>query len=359
MAKATTHSPCRISTIDVAKGLGILLVVFAHVNYINPPNAYIYSFHMPLFFIISGVVFNASKYHSFFKFAIQKTKALLFPYFLFSLLSIFLRYGLAILSQDNLHIRDFLKHFLQIFIAQHSGTMDFNTPLWFVPCLFVTEILSYFILKVRNRYVQVSVSVICAIIGWFTQSSYSIIDFSFLPWNFGIAMLGQLFFVMGNYLRAFVYSLDRRDLTKIQFTGIAIATIAIGTVLYFLSNLNGQISMGSRHVNNIFLFVLNGCLGTFMVLFLARMMRWSKFLTFCGMNSFYIMATHRLIQYLLELSLIYIIGCNYEYTGIVWKDSIIMFIAVMIAEMVFVVAYQLIKKMIGEKKNGRTVRNPK
>lgn len=60
----------RIDALDTAKGLGILLVVFGHAwrgNYaaglgISDPvfesvDRAIYSFHMPLFFFLSGLLF--------------------------------------------------------------------------------------------------------------------------------------------------------------------------------------------------------------------------------------------------------------------------------------------------------------
>lgn len=41
---------------DIAKGLGIILMVAAHANI--PAKSFIYLFHMPLFFIISGYFFK-------------------------------------------------------------------------------------------------------------------------------------------------------------------------------------------------------------------------------------------------------------------------------------------------------------
>ena len=49
----------RIKFIDYSKGLGILFVVFGHVYCAsNIVTNWIYSFHMPLFFIISGFLLN-------------------------------------------------------------------------------------------------------------------------------------------------------------------------------------------------------------------------------------------------------------------------------------------------------------
>ena len=48
-------------SIDIAKGIGILLVVFGHLT-VGKQNVYsfIYSFHMPLFFLLSGL-FSSNK----------------------------------------------------------------------------------------------------------------------------------------------------------------------------------------------------------------------------------------------------------------------------------------------------------
>lgn len=54
----------RIEALDVAKGIGIILVIIGHLSssYLHD---WIYSFHMPLFFIISGICFKTEKYPSF------------------------------------------------------------------------------------------------------------------------------------------------------------------------------------------------------------------------------------------------------------------------------------------------------
>lgn len=55
----------RYDFLDVAKGIGILLVVIAHINYTPSLITIIYSFHMPIFFFFSGMVFNRNKYSDF------------------------------------------------------------------------------------------------------------------------------------------------------------------------------------------------------------------------------------------------------------------------------------------------------
>lgn len=52
----------RLPWIDALKGFGIMLVVFAHYSLPVALDTYIFSFHMPLFFFISGFLLNFVKY---------------------------------------------------------------------------------------------------------------------------------------------------------------------------------------------------------------------------------------------------------------------------------------------------------
>lgn len=91
-----THNDQRISWLDVARALGIFLVVFGHVERglqtagILDPEVWgkvdfmIYTFHMPLFFFLSGMnVMRSRERPGFFH---KRVKAIMVPYFVFSLL---------------------------------------------------------------------------------------------------------------------------------------------------------------------------------------------------------------------------------------------------------------------------------
>lgn len=49
----------RILWVDAAKGIGIAMVVFSHLTEPGQGSrTFVFSFHMPLFFFLSGVVFS-------------------------------------------------------------------------------------------------------------------------------------------------------------------------------------------------------------------------------------------------------------------------------------------------------------
>lgn len=75
----------RIEWIDVLKGIAIIFVFMGHqVGRTNGdvPKAigvWIYSFHIPLFFFLSGVTFSIDKYKNFLHFFWTKCKTILLP----------------------------------------------------------------------------------------------------------------------------------------------------------------------------------------------------------------------------------------------------------------------------------------
>lgn len=145
----------RIEWIDSTRGIAILLVVVGHVvggytgNYGMPQYQriidmivdVIYTFHMPLFFMISGYVFGLKKYNwsmgNYVAYVNKKAKTLLIPYFLFSALQILIKLPLqgkiaSVLSWKNIlllpiiPIDQFWFIYVLFFIFCLSGFMDWK-----------------------------------------------------------------------------------------------------------------------------------------------------------------------------------------------------------------------------------------
>lgn len=132
----------RIEYIDIAKGLGMILVVIGHcINGKNFPGTWINSFHMPLFFILSGLCFSEKRYPTFLPFLKKRIKTLLLPCIYFSVL-------VTILS--TLTGGKFTFHKL----------IDDTLPgaLWFVLILFLTEVLYYFTQKQCKKKIYTLIS---------------------------------------------------------------------------------------------------------------------------------------------------------------------------------------------------------
>ena len=129
----------RIDFIDVAKFLGVILVIFAH----SLPGEtiavkYIFTFHMPLFFFINGMTMRFKKDENFGAFLWKRIKSYIFPMIF---LGVIIAISTIILS--NLRGAPVDKeYFLRTFIETIGEKRMF--AIWFLAALFCTDILFYF-----------------------------------------------------------------------------------------------------------------------------------------------------------------------------------------------------------------------
>lgn len=131
---------------DAVKALAILFVVFGHcIQYISGTDfwenriyQFIYSFHMPLFFMLSGFFFVGQQDKPAKDFIIRKTRTLLLPCLMWATLS---AVGCLVMTGD---IRAF---FLKI--IQPAGW-----PFWFLKGLFVVQIAAWASLFIARKITQ-------------------------------------------------------------------------------------------------------------------------------------------------------------------------------------------------------------
>ena len=136
--------PIRLAAVDAAKAIGILLVVLGHVP--GTPaaaGALIYSFHMPLFFLLSGCLLTADRAQAPLGQALPRlARTLLLPYLFFFTVS--LLYWLA-----TRHLGERAAKFAGVtpadalagLAAGTSTALFVNPALWFLPCLFLCGLL--------------------------------------------------------------------------------------------------------------------------------------------------------------------------------------------------------------------------
>ncbi len=154
--------------IFLAKGIGILLVVIGHY-YSNTAPAYwngvvdiIYKFHMPLFFILSGLLFNPTKY-SYHQLILNKLKRLLYPFVSIALIFFLIKYSAA-------HFVD-LDHpvsWSSIVNLALNPVHSYMPLLWFVYTLFFMFLIYPLLLKIfRNNILIISILIIINSLGSF------------------------------------------------------------------------------------------------------------------------------------------------------------------------------------------------
>ena len=98
--KENALSKKRLDYLDLAKGIGILIVMLGHFPVDGEPHIsrqlydFIFSFHMPLFFIITGIIFGYNRKwekQTFKELFIKKLKTIIYPYFTLSAVALILQ----------------------------------------------------------------------------------------------------------------------------------------------------------------------------------------------------------------------------------------------------------------------------
>lgn len=310
----------RVDYLDMLKCLGMFIVVSGHIHpnygWFSLP---LHSFVIPLYFFLSGITFKRSKFKNVGELIKRRAKTLLLPYVMFSVLTwaVWALYNTVLHNNVNLWMP-----LLQTVIAQGSGGyLVHNVPLWFVTCLFVVEILYYFIDKLPE-WANITICLVCAVIGHFMVNGGYIEYFTLLPWNFESAMSAILFYCAGNILTKHV-SLNKLQETTLQHKLIScIAIIVLTLVLINTAHYNKHITLGSNSLGrNTLLFYLNAFMGitsvTLFSILVCAIPRKSKIFSqvinyclFFGKNSFYIMATHIPVKGILMVIISLIIKKN-------------------------------------------------
>ena len=142
----------RLKWIDLSKGIGMMLVVIGHTGiYHSFPFFYnwIYSFHMPLFYFISGFLYNSNKYSNNVKRFLQhRWKSLGIPYITLNCAVYILLKTLDIPSIN----------------APHSSTIVIGVlAMYFIRVLLITELWFIFLqvlLRSKTRILIASLVII-------------------------------------------------------------------------------------------------------------------------------------------------------------------------------------------------------
>lgn len=169
-------------TFDIMKGIGILLMLFCHYKpEYQWPHQFIYSFHMPLFFIVAGY-FSKPLKDSVWEGIKKNAKRLLLPFIVTQLLIIAWG-GVQTLVEHDLSF--VIKHGLSLLwggadLINSKWGMIYVGPIWFLPALFWGKTLFEIISKKLNSWkllaVCVSISIASIFLHRFVNSPWCIIQ---------------------------------------------------------------------------------------------------------------------------------------------------------------------------------------
>ena len=253
----------RIEYIDIAKGIGIALVIVGHVvwggNYpmkgAESISNFIYSFHMPLFFIISGLCIKDSKNIA--KPVLKKmARAYLLPYAIWSVLY------LAVFQLDALmgHQPSIISFNNDLF--DHAISDCGLAPLWFLLALFVSEAIGGG--GIMCLVVLAGISIGCSY--WYE----SIDEISILSrnWIMGTLRIAPTTFyvLLGYLIKEPIKRGSQPNSAKKWITIAIMAAIQIALCWWWNESIDVQLfSLG-----NPWLYFIKGVNGSLLIVFIAQ-----------------------------------------------------------------------------------------
>lgn len=274
----------RVLCYDIAKGIGIILVIICHIESIPLGiRSYLVTFHMPVFFVISGMLMHLT--HEAKRPAkeliLRKLKHILLPYFIFSLLFPFIN----IFYYNHIGIADPAALFRAEMIM--GVTMTGISVLWFLPALFFSELIVLVLIKNTKRPAVELITVILTASLWPVTILVPIMSLV------SRRVIFCSIFVLIGYLIYPAASFFRKR-AAISF-GISAALFII---LYFTGRANDIVDLHYIKLGNIPLYFFNALIGSVALLLLSMVTEKTALpfltvpLSFFGKHSLFIMITH-------------------------------------------------------------------
>lgn len=272
----------RENWIDALKGVGIVLMVVGHADSPVRIEKMIYGFHMPLFFIIAGYLYEETKWNNkgLKELVRKRFRSYIIPYFVFGCCNLILNFGVEVLLYKNSFkggIVLLIEHtFWLLYSYGLADKMPNCTPLWFLPCIFLCTVFFFFLAKVNNIIIKSSIYIGCLLIELILMKY---VAFQ-LPWHIDVALLGVIFMQVG-------LSLKTIGVEKIRwYVVIVLAGLAI-----ILINLNIKVDMNTNCIGNPILFFVGAILAVTVMMKLANYkIINNEILVYLGKNTIVIMA---------------------------------------------------------------------
>ena len=265
----------RIGYIDIAKGLGILVIVLAHndlAGYHPTLHKFIYAFHIPLFFFLSGMFFRPGR--SFGDTLKRRFNTLMKPYF-FALFIIYL--GEA--AFDNMSFQNIAGRVAKSLYA--TGHYIDWVQLWFIPHLFAASLFAWVAwralfgrikmdwLRWALMFAMLSAGVLTMPYFWPFTAPIIGKEFFGLPFSLDLVFASGFFFLIG-------YEVNQRPLEKF-FASPFVLLLTFGGLLTLVLFLQPELDFNTRKYPSLWINTLEALLGIAMILSLARNLeKWSE-----------------------------------------------------------------------------------
>lgn len=284
----------RIHWIDIAKAIGIYVIVLGHMLQGHGILRQIaYAFSVPLFFILVGFTYKYKENRK--GFYVDKFKRIMVPYYVFAIISILIFSILgkvaSTVSNDYATTAIIPNLIGMLYGNTRTGYMKWNSPLWFLPCLFLTYVFMDFfesIILYRWRVGQkarIVVTCISMLIAAVVNTYFKSVK---LPFQMETAILMFSYAEIGILIKGILASAADKTLRNI------FCVIVMGATGISISYINGYTDAAtSIYGRSIILYILGSMALSYSVLLISVITKENKVLEFVGKNTLPILLMHK------------------------------------------------------------------
>ena len=237
----------RIVYLDIAKGIGIILMVMGHSFIGRVFDILLHGFHMPLFFFVSGLLFTCKADKRWLEVFLGKCRTILIPYAFFGLLT----YGIwAALNGGRVSGAKLLNPLWHL-LWYNSAGLVISGEFWFLSAMFFASLCFDGLFRfVGKPLLRAGILILLALCGSLFRWKFKME----LPWSLLSAMVGAGFMGIAFFLRR---NAEKggffRRIFQLRWYEIVILTLIYGV----LSWVNGPVNMRKSIYSIVPLFWLN------------------------------------------------------------------------------------------------------
>lgn len=255
----------RVEYIDVLRAIAIILVIIGHIPYpgfSTTLHKWIYAFHIPLFFFVSGMSLCFTNYS---KLSLKAN----FRKRFFRIYSPYLIWGIA-LALPNITIETILK---LLYGTHQSIASVSNSSLWFLPVLFIATLLIDMLLYTLHRigkrkFLPLMLLFIPPIVLLIpTQATMqSLLGGHNLPFGIDIVPMA-IFFMLSGYLLQSRKICNRHRFSALFYFLLILLFLLITTYFSLCNDVNYVLMAENRYGNYIYFFIaaFSGIMASFLL----------------------------------------------------------------------------------------------
>lgn len=287
----------RIEWIDAAKWLGMFFIYLGHFgNDAGLVYPWVFSFHVPLFFFLSGCLENYNK-RGILSNAWHKFVNIVIPFFFFGIIDILYN---AIESNTDENIRICLMNLIK---GGVRGQLRLAGGLWFLTCLFVIEILFSLIKRLKWKPLILTVCLGLYFVSELVMDPRPILEPRFF-WNLDSACYYIIYYCIGWLIYEPVnkmLSAESKMVKWLRTIGLVICAF-FSFRLYFGRNLLNEWT-GTYPICGEINTIINAMFSILLIIAVSNYLSRCDFICKMGKDSLYLCGNEYLIKLLVPMVL--------------------------------------------------------